>query len=915
MRLIHCWSIKTKLVLLSLVSIGVALALSGVGITINEIHTMRAFKMEALRTQAGMLAFNSGGVLSFNDVPAAEELLASLQSQPTVQFACLYNNRGEALATYPATTVAPPPASDVDRCEFTDAGYVEVLRRVIDHGEDKGALYLRASADDLDRQLREYAKIVGGVIFGALAASLLLANWLQRSISRPILRLAQTATEITSQGDYSIRVPYQSDDEIGVLCTEFNRMLDQVDTSDKALKRAHDELEDRVVARTGELRESESRLQSILDMMPVGIVLIDADGHAIVDANPMACEMIGAVKEEIVGHVCHRFICPAEEGKCPITDLGQNVDNAERVLMKMCGEQTPILKTVVSLTINGRRHLLESFIDISVRKRAECALLQAKEAAEAANVAKSRFLANMSHEIRTPLNAIIGFTDVLQKRGRRCNETDRENYLKTIHTSGKHLLSLVNDILDLSKIEADRLEVEQVRCSPHAIISEVISVLRVRALEKRLSLDCHWLSGMPETVSTDPDRFRQVLMNLVSNAIKFTTTGGVKVLAELVADAAVPHVVVQVIDTGIGIPTDKLDTIFDPFIQADNSVTRQFGGTGLGLTISRRIAQSLGGGISVSSEVGKGSTFTVTIATGSLDGVNIIDASTTDGMHSVRQQPRETLPSLAGVRILLVEDGDTNRELISLLLQDVGAKVTTAENGRTGADLATKAPFDLILMDMQMPVMDGYAATTLLRQEGITVPIIALTAHAMKGDEKKCRDAGCSGYITKPISADVVVHTVAKAIGAVTDTADRITTGSNPPATDAPQTPTDASCPSPSPTPPRPSKGPLLYSTLPTERRAYREIVREFVSRLQEQLAAMQRAVEGHDLRTLASLAHWLKGAGGSVGFPAFTEPARRLETLVKNQRYDEIGAVVRELSELAQRISVPGEEPATARD
>ena len=588
----------------------------------------------------------------------------------------------------------------------------------------------------------------------------------------------------------------------------------------------HDELEHSVIQRTAELRESEARLRTMLDMVPIGMALIDVDSHTIVDANPMACEMIGAVKEEIVGHVCHRFICPAQEGRCPITDLGQKVDNAERVLVKACGENLPVLKTVVPFTLNTRRLLLESFVDISERKRAECALLQAKEAAEAANLAKSRFLANMSHEIRTPLNAIIGFSDLLRRRGSHCEEAERQDYLETIRTSGRHLLSLVNDILDLSKIEADRLEVEGVRFSPHAIISDVISVLRVRALEKGLSLDYQWLSRVPETISTDPSRFRQVLMNLVSNAIKFTKTGGVKISATLVANSLSPHLAIQVSDTGVGIPADKFDSIFNPFVQADNSITRQFGGTGLGLTISRRICQALGGEIGVSSEVGKGSTFTIAIPTQLLDGVNIMDAPATDGMCSTRQQPQGSLPSLVAARILLVEDGDTNRKLISLLLHDVGARVTTAENGRIGVDLAAKTSFDLILMDMQMPVMDGYAATRLLRQEGVAVPIIALTAHAMEGDEEKCRAAGCSGYVTKPIDAEVLVHTVAQALGAVPITTGPIGARIANAKMDMPPIPSVAVPQAASATSPRQSAGPLLYSTLPVEKPAYREIVR-----------------------------------------------------------------------------------------
>ncbi len=345
-------------------------------------------------------------------------------------------------------------------------------------------------------------------------------------------------------------------------------------------------------------------------------------------------------------------------------------------------------------------------------------------------------------------------------------------------------------------------------------------------------------------------------------------------------------------------------------------MTRQFGGTGLGLTISRRIAQALGGGIAVSSEIGTGSTFTVTIATGPLDGVRILDAPVADGMRCAREHEQDFLPSLDGVRILLVEDGDTNRKLIGLVLELAGVQVTMAENGQIGVDLAMRSPFDLILMDMQMPVMDGYMATALLRQQGVTVPIIALTAHAMKGDEGKCRAAGCTGYVTKPIDADLLVRTVAEMLGG---------TGLNPRSDTSQSTHENLTSMShassmgtneaPTPLSEGPLEGAALYSTLPMERPAFREAVEEFIRRLQDQLAAMQRALGAQDLQELGRLAHWLKGAGGTAGFPAFTQPAKHLESLVRDQQCDEIEATVAELLQLAQRIAVSPADPTLARE
>ncbi len=395
-------------------------------------------------------------------------------------------------------------------------------------------------------------------------------------------------------------------------------------------------------------------------------------------------------------------------------------------------------------------------------------LSAAHHAAANANEAKSQFLANMSHEIRTPLTAILGFTENLLEPG--LSESERAASIHTIRRNGEHLLGLINDILDLSRIEAGRLTIEILDCSPIQIVHEVVSTLRARCIERELTLTLRFGGPLPDRIRTDPTRLRQILINLVGNAVKFTRQGGVELIVS-VADAAAddPRLVAEVTDTGIGMTPQQAERLFQPFSQADASTTRQFGGSGLGLLISRRLAQLLGGDVVlVRTEPGVGSTFRASIRTGSLRGVRFTEPAG-EALLPLEERSRASAGDspIRGCRVLLAEDGVDNQRLIAHILHKAGASVSVVDTGQAAVEAALAAeragtPFQVVLMDMQMPVLDGYGATRQLRAAGYRRPILALTAHAMSTDRRKCLDAGCDEYASKPIDRNTLITKIAK---------------------------------------------------------------------------------------------------------------------------------------------------------
>ncbi len=645
------WPIRRKLALLTGTGAVAALLLACLAMAVHNVRMIRTAKAKQITALADILGFNAVTSLEFLDADTAAKVLSPLRLQPSVELAVLFDANGQPFATYPAELpdgepVPTDPATG--GAAFTADGHLTIAEDIHRDGDKVGTIYLRCNMQEVNRQLAQTAWIILGVMVVALGISMLVTGRLQRLFTGPIEKLATAMDRVTAEDDVSLRVPVSGRDELGVLCSGFNRMLGQIEEGRGKLQEAHHELEDRVAQRTAQL---------------------------------------------------------------------------------------------------------------SV----------ALETAESANRAKSDFLANMSHEIRTPMTAVLGYAEILSEE----ENLSEEGYERAtaICRNGHHLLRIINDILDVSKMEAGRMTVERIECSPCEIVADVASLMRARAAEKGLALDVTYRGPVPETIRTDPTRLHQILVNLIGNAVKFSESGsiGLAITAIEPAGGADARLGFEITDTGQGMSAEQLDKVFNAFTQADESTTRRFGGTGLGLTISKGLTKMLGGALSVESAPGHGSTFRFTVETGPLDGVRMLnDCREAELSYAARRDSGKPQPVTGlSARVLLCEDGKDNQRLIAFLLEKAGACVTIAEDGRIGSEKALAAreagrPFDVILMDMQMPVCDGYGATRRLRQEGYEGPIVALTAHAMKADRDRCLAAGCDDYMTKPIDRNKLLSLVAR---------------------------------------------------------------------------------------------------------------------------------------------------------
>jgi PAS domain S-box-containing protein len=629
--------------------------------------------------------------------------------------------------------------------------------------------------------------VVGtGAVFGALL--LLLVEWL---VVGPTGRLSREVHAIARRGDPTARVSAGGGDELAQLGGAINHMLTALEQSQ------HD------------LRVSADRFQALFENAGDAIFWADPETGLLLNCNRAAEALVQRPRSELIGqpqtclhpaaqaahyaelfrqHVAHGEALTDDvevvtsDGSVRLVRLSACITNAgnqriaqgvfyDQTAQRQSAERLREANTMLSEALDRERH---------VALQLEATMQQLEAAmrdTQAANQAKSDFLANMSHEIRTPLTAINGFADVLAEElgdetlwlpaAESSARAALVQHVSTIRTNGQHLLALINDILDLSKIEAGKLEVERTACSPFELIAAVESAMSARARGKGLEFRLVYATAIPERIRTDPMRLRQILFNLVGNAIKFTERGTIELSVDYVVHLQRPVLRFAVRDSGIGMTAEQLARVFQPFVQGDASLTRRFGGTGLGLVISKRLAEALGGDVTVESTPGQGSVFHLRIAAGPADGARLVSRpeDATAAAPTTRAVATSAL-HLTG-RVLLAEDGPDNQRLIAFILRKVGLEVTIADNGQAAVEMALLAleagrSFDVILMDIQMPVLNGYEATRRLRARGYRGPIIALTAHAMTSARTRCLASGCNDFCSKPIDRRVLLDTIAR---------------------------------------------------------------------------------------------------------------------------------------------------------
>lgn len=667
-------SIRTQIVILTSAIAISALLLFGISWSIYSINASKSQASQQSQSIATVFAYQLAAALTFNDKKLAEEVLTALQGRKSIEAAFVFGNDEKLFAQFINSkhNIASPESRLSIKIANSNAHQHLIVHAPIDIRNDAlGTLYLVSNLDNVQNEIRNSIQLGLVVALAALLLAIILALIFQGLISTPILNLASTAKEISTNNNYDLKAIKQVGGEVGTLYDEFNNMLDHIQHQQTQLQQAHDELEARVIERTQALQaEIEQRQQAQASL------------------------------------------------------------------------------ETIAFELEERNALLDQ------------SLVEAQAAAQA----KSNFLATMSHEIRTPMNGVLGVANILAKT--TLNPRQKQQ-IEMIISSGESLMVILNDILDFSKSESGKLVLEEHPFNLNDLLSSASQMFSETIKAKGIGFHLNIEPSVPSLCIGDLTRIRQVLLNLIGNASKFTKQGGITIdISSQPLDEEYNNITFAVSDTGIGIPKENLASVFDAFTQADSSTTREYGGSGLGLAICSKLAKLMKGTIHVESELGKGSTFYFSIPLKNFAASKLSNA--TYQTHTIENNPTNKLasnPLQKIARILVVEDTQMNQTVAKEVLAMAGYDTNIAQNGQEAIDYFMRGNYDLILMDCLMPVMDGYESTRRIRAlahpEAKTIPIIALSAHVSKDNVAACKAAGMNDFIPKPFDENNLLEKIA----------------------------------------------------------------------------------------------------------------------------------------------------------